>query len=257
MKHTQAPVTKEIKMNQNEYIAGITTISHPDVYGKPAEDECNAQLIQMYQSVLGAIAFTNLTRTDIMVFVSALQRVAHKPTHLHCKRLNAVVRWAQRNPKQLVYRRLSSEPNGNTHLRMYSDAAFARDEDDGRSMRGAVYLRCSGRESKHFDTDTIGHLIDFQGRSQRKVVRATFTAELLGGCDTIDHGIVLCQALHHISTGKSSAKEGKELLDRGGYQIPMVLYLDALSVYASITQTFQKTPADQSVRIHSYTSGSS
>ena len=31
----------------------------------------------------------------------------------------------------------------------------------------------------------------------------------------------------------------------------MVLYLDALSVYASITQTFQKTPADQSVLIHS------
>ena len=87
-------------------------------------------------------------------------------------------------------------------------------------MRGAVYLRCSGRVSKHFDMATTGHLIDFQGRSQRKVVRATFTAELLGGCDTIDHGIVLCQALHHISTGKSSAKEGKELLDRWGLSNP-------------------------------------
>jgi hypothetical protein len=103
-------------MDQDEYIAGITTSTHPDVYGKPAEEECNAILIQMYQSVLGAIAVANLTRTDIMVFASALQRVAHKPTHLHCKRLNAVVRWAQRNPKQLVYRRLSNEPNGNTSV---------------------------------------------------------------------------------------------------------------------------------------------
>ena len=237
-------------MDQDEYIAGITTISHPDVYGKPADEECNPILIQMYQSVLGAIAFANLTRTDIMVFVSALQRVAHKPTNLHCKRLNAVVRWAQRNPKQLVYRRLSSEPNGDTHLRMYIDAAFTKDEDDGRSMRGAVFIRCSGRESKHFNMATTGHLIDFQGRSQRKVVRATFTAELLGGCDTVDHGIVLCQALHHISTGKSSAKEGKELLDRWGLSNPHGSLSRRIKRIRIHHANIPENPVDQSVLIH-------
>ena len=194
-----------------------------------------------------------------MVFVSALQRVAHKPTHLHCKRLNGVVRWAQRNPKQLVYRRLvtkSAEGKGSqstgsdSHLRMYSDAAFTKDEEDGRSMRGAIFIRCAGRDPEHFDGSTIGHLIDFQGRAQRKVVRATFTAELLGGCDTVDHGVLLCQCLHHICTGNATAREGKQLLQNGGYQVPMILYLDALGVYASVTQSFQKTPADQSVLIH-------
>lgn len=111
-------------------------------------------------------------------------------------------------------------------------------------------MRCAGRDPEHFQGTTTGHLIDFQGRSQRKVVRATFTAELLGGCDTVDHGMLLCQAFHHIATGTASAREGKVLLEAGGYQVPMVLLLDALGVFASITQSFQKTPADQSVLIH-------
>ena len=259
IRHKQDPITKEVTMDQDEYIIGITPILHPDISGKPADAECSPELLQLYQSVLGAIAFANLTRVDIMVFVSALQRVAHKPTHLHCKRLNGVVRWAQRNPKQLVYRRLvitneagkeSRLVSCDSHLRMYSDAAFTKDEEDGRSMRGAVFIRCAGREPEHFNGSTTGHLIDFQGRSQRKVVRATFTAELLGGCDTVDHGLLLAQCLHHICTGIATAREGKVLLENGGYQVPMVLYLDAMGVYASITQSFQKTPADQSVLIH-------
>ena len=71
IQHKQDPTTKEIIMDQDEYISGITPILHPDISGKPADAECTPELLQLYQSVLGAIAFANLTRVDIMVFVSS------------------------------------------------------------------------------------------------------------------------------------------------------------------------------------------
>ena len=205
-----------------------------------------------FWSVLGAIAFALLTRVDIAVFVSALQRHSHKPLIIHCKRLNSVVRWAQRNPKRIRYRRFTKQDvNGvDTHLRMYSDAAFKKEEEDGHSMRGALYIRCEGNHSEAFQGGTIGHLVDYQCRSQKKVVRATFTAELLSGCDTVDHGFLLAQTFHEIATGEMSAQSGRTLRDSGGYKVPMILYLDAMSVYAAITAAFQKIPADQSVLCH-------
>ena len=81
-------------------------------------------------------------------------------------------------------------------------------------------------------------------------MRATFTAELLGGCDTIDTGILLAQTLHELQTGAVTASNCVNLRDNGGYAVPMVLYIDALSVYAAIIATFIKTPADQSVLCH-------
>eukprot|EP00974_Lingulodinium_polyedra_P002380 222227-Lingulodinium_polyedra.AAC.1 len=53
----------------------------------------------LFISFLGALAYTLLTRVGLAVFIAALQRVAQAPLNLHVKRLNAVTRWAQRNPQ--------------------------------------------------------------------------------------------------------------------------------------------------------------
>jgi hypothetical protein len=87
-------------------------------------------------------------------------------------------------------------------------------------------------------------------RQQRRVTRSTFTSELQGGCDTIDKGFLLVQILHELQTGQSSAAEARRLREEGGYVIPWALYLDALSVYAAVTATFVKTPADNGVLVH-------
>eukprot|EP00974_Lingulodinium_polyedra_P106833 10342533-Lingulodinium_polyedra.AAC.1 len=42
-------------------------------------------------SLLGALAYTLLTRIDIAVFVVAMQRVAQAPLNMHVKRLNVVL----------------------------------------------------------------------------------------------------------------------------------------------------------------------
>ena len=247
VRHRQDQQTHEITLDQEEYIAGIKTISHNNLTGKSADDSCDPALQLLYMSVLGAIAFATTTRPDIIIFVSALQRHSHAPTVIHCKRLNTVVRWAQNTPKRISYKRLGTL---NTHLRMYSDAAFTKEAEDGRSMRGAMFIRCPGNTEPSFSGKTTGHLIDYVGKSQKKVVRSTVTGELLGGVDTTNQGITLAQTIHEISTGKISAVSGMQLRESGGFAMPMVLYLDALSVYAALTATFQKIPADQSVLIH-------
>ena len=89
----------EIKeQNQQEYIQGIKLCVHDSISKGKQEEKACPDLHHQYWSVLGAIAYSVLTRPDVAVFVSALQRWSHEPNIIHVKRLNAVVRWAQRNP---------------------------------------------------------------------------------------------------------------------------------------------------------------
>ena len=53
-----------------------------------------------------------------------------------------------------------------------------------------------------------------------------------------------------MQTGRVSAAQALERREHGGWAIPAALYLDALSVYASVTATFVKTPADNGVLVH-------
>ena len=196
------------------------------------------------------------------MFVSALQRVASKPQIIHCKRLNAVVRYAQRTPKKLLYRTLEGSntvDQGNlvagqappTHLRLYSDAAFKKEEDDGHSVRGALFVRCAGTDVACMQTkEAYGHLIDTVAKKQRNVVRATFSAELRGAGDTLDKAFILAQTMHEIATGENSSTRARHLHQHGGYAVPMCLYIDAYSVFAAITATFIKMPADNGQLVH-------
>ena len=255
VKHEQNTTTKEITLDQSHYISGIKVVVHDDLRTKPAESLCGPDVHAQYWSVLGAIAFASLTRPDIGVFISALQRYSQAPKIIHAKRLNAVVRWAQRNPRKIAYRALDTQqrPVGSvvpTHLREHSDAAFKKEDDTGHSMRGAVYVRTLGNKEADMIASRPGHLIDFVARQQRRVTRATFTAELLSACDAQDKGFLLAQMLHEIATGNTKCSESRQLRDNGGYAIPMVLYIDALSVFAATTATFVKTPADNGVLCH-------
>ena len=117
-------------------------------------------------------------------------------------------------------------------------------------MRGSVYLLCGGRGAEAYQKTAQGHMLDFVARQQRRVVRATFSAELLGSCDTIDRGILLAQLLHEISTGDNSITGARQRRENGGYNIPAVLYLDAMSVYAAVTASYIKIPADNAMLSH-------
>ena len=126
-----------------------------------------------------------------------------------------------------------------THLRLYSDAAFKKEEEDGHSVRGALYVRCAGTDTASMQRkQAYGHLIETVSKKQRNVVRATFSAELRGAGDTMDKAFILAQTLHEIATGDNSSSRARQLHQHGGYAVPMCLYIDAYSVFAAVTATF-------------------
>ena len=97
---------------------------------------------------------------------------------------------------------------------------------------------------------TVTTLIEYKNGAQRRVNRSTFIAELQSACDTQDKGFLIAQLLHEATTGQISASIGKTLRDEGGYAVPMSLYIDALSVYAAVTATFVKIPAENGALCH-------
>ena len=79
------------------------------------------------------------------MFISAIQRHGAKPTVEHVRRLNKLLRWIQKHPVKLEYKRFASTApgsgnaeGGGTHLRVVPDAAYKREAEDGYSLRGAV-----------------------------------------------------------------------------------------------------------------------
>ena len=118
-------------------------------------------------------------------------------------------------------------------------------------MRGAAYLLCPGSTDEAFGCSATFHLLDFVSRQQRKkVVRATFSAELMGACDSVDKGILLSQMLHEISTGDCSIDGARQGREHGGYCVPLVVYIDAMSVFAVVTASFIKIRADNGMLSH-------
>ena len=286
LRHIQDRSTFTITLDQEEYINNLKAIAHPDLKGQPKEQACSPELTQLFMSLLGAVAYALMTRIDVAVFVCALQRVTSKPQIIHIKRLNAVLRWMQSNPRRLCFPAVA----GASHLRCVGDAAFKKEEDDGRSLRGALFLRtfeapsrhASGGGSSHAETaaqapassgrfraeatsdtrDTRAkahaaygspgkiHILDAICKSQRHVTRSTFSSELLSACDTADHGMLIALMLHELNCGIRSIAECRTLRETGGWSVKICLYVDALSVFAAVTATFLKIPAEKSLLSH-------
>ena len=240
-------VDKSIELDQIEYAKTLRAIAHSELTANASEADCGPDLLKLYQSLLGAVAYLYLTRVDILVFISACQRHAHAPKIIHVKRLNSITRWVQRNPKKLRYRPLGGT---GTHLRVVSDAAFKKEEDKGHSLRGSVYLRAAGTTSKEFHCNGIVHLLEYLCKALRHVTRSTFSAELHAGCDSADLGILICLMMHEIAFGTVSKAQARAMRDEGGYGIPMTLQIDAMSVYAAITATYVKHPAEKGLLSH-------
>ena len=88
VRHTQDKVTKSISLDQVEYASALRTIAHAELSSKKSDEAAGPELHSLYRSLLGVVAFLLLTRIDVAVFVSALQRWGHAPMIIHVKRLN-------------------------------------------------------------------------------------------------------------------------------------------------------------------------
>ena len=62
--------------------------------------------------------------------------------------------------------------------------------------------------------------------------------------------MLLALTLHEFSKGVQSSASCRSLREIGGWDVKLGLYVDAMSVYAAVTATFLKIPAEKSLLSH-------
>ena len=183
----------------------------------------------------------------MVIYVCALQRAAHQATTIHLKRLNALVRWLQRNPVAMVY----GPMHGVSKCVGISDSGFKKVSDEScHAMRGCVIVLMDGEE----DTLTTGtcHIIEVECKKHRVVTRASFSSELHGGTATADLLQMIGLAVHEVECGPVGARRAKEIRDGLDSRLTVALHLvlDALSVIAATVAEQPKAPSEKSLLGH-------
>ena len=62
--------------------------------------------------------------------------------------------------------------------------------------------------------------------------------------------MLLSQLLHELRVGVSTQAQARNLRELGGWSVPLTLSVDAMSVFAAVTASFVKEPAEKSLWAH-------
>ena len=236
-----------ISLDQVKFLAACKPIAQPKALAGGAEALLPEDARRHFLSLLMTIAYALLTRPDVAVFISALQRESHRAQVIHVRRLNKVLEWLQANPRKITYPVMKYP----TALLQISDSSYKARAEDGLSVRGLVSVRVSLEDVQAGKQQTPCHLLDFASKQQRHVTRSTFSSELFAATDATDIGLLQVLALHELQHGVLSADDAKKIMD-GDLQCGTALGLvvDARSVTAAIIAVHTKVPAEPSLLLH-------
>ena len=233
-------------MDQVEYVACMRPIQADELIGMDGEVQVSSELTTLFMSLLGALAFCLLTRPDLAVFVSALQRQTHHVLVVHVRKLNIRLRWAQRHPLKLIYAPMQCQ----RHLLVHSDSGYRREYKDGdpegRSTRGWNTMRLG--EGDHFNR--VIHLLDWTVGTHKVVVRSTFTAETQAAVSAADAMLCTGLALHEITLGPVSLPIAMQLRENGGYCFTMGLAVDSMGLVSALSIDPVRAPVERSMYAH-------
>ena len=232
-----------VELDQDEYIAALIPIAHPQLVGAKAEEPASEVLIQLFWSLLGAVAYTLMTQHWIAVYVIALQRETSSPKIIHIRRLNAVVRALQKCPAHIVYPRMECVK----HLLAHSDSGFSKEQDKGYGIRGANIMRQGKSKSTG---NKVYHLLDSVSRSHKNVTRSTFSSETLACVACADDLIPMLVTFHEMEKGTVTAAQARELRENGNFAFKSTLSVDAMSLFTAIAAHTVKIPSEKNLAIH-------
>ena len=96
---------------------------------------------------------------------------------------------------------------------------------------------------------SLFHLIEWSSRKQRHVCRSTFAAELVSCNDCLDMMYVIAAALHELTHGCQGADVLRQIHLTGQYACPLIVAIDAYSIFSAIVMDHPKIPAEKSLLV--------
>ena len=218
-----------ITLSQDHYAARLRPVDTAQLNKLNLDALLSEAYIALYLSLLGGLSWLTQTRSDLAIYIQALQRASKAPRTEHLLRLSKVCSWARRESCTLFYSS-ALDATKPTKVLGVGDSAFRRETSAGLAMRGA--LVCVAQ--KH-DTHPGGvcHVIEFYSRRQRRVTRSTYAAELLSLSDCFDVAKLIAYAVAEISQ-PMSPKQLTTLEESGSLPIPIELCVDARGVFDSL-----------------------
>jgi hypothetical protein len=180
VRHVQCTQTYTITLDQIEYCNALKPMAHPTVKAAHRDNIVPQDLFEQFRSLRGAVAYTQLTRTDISVYVVFLQRQTETTTNYgHIRMLNTLVHRLQKSPQVLRYEYLGA----NTKFLVLTDSAFKKEEQTGHSLKGTLLLRIPDNRTDISKGRLLCHILDHNTKQIKNVTRSTCSAELFGLCD--------------------------------------------------------------------------
>ena len=127
----------------------VSEIEGPLFTEKPDQEVCEPKAAKAFLSVIMSLAYALLTRSDISIYLTAMQKFLQEPSYIHVRKLKGVLRWAQKNPKALTYKHMVCAKQ----LEAHSDTGFRREENeegevDGKAIRGVNIIRLGQQVSE-------------------------------------------------------------------------------------------------------------
>ena len=244
IRHTISDQRDLVTLDQEDYAASIKPLVSAQLAVMPDNELLNDTLRACYLTLLGAAAWMLLTRMDVGVYISALQRVSHKPAAIHLRRLNRVIRYMHRNPRRLEYRALRPP----VVLIGIGDSAFKMpDEQDANPlvMRGYVWALAS-----HQDANFELQVLEYTSSRQNHVCRGVWSAELHNQCDMADMGLLLSAYFEELRFGELGSEELRNRKVSGKYAMQLHLFTDSYSIYSYLKAAHLKFPAEKATFIH-------
>ena len=222
-------------------------IVSPELTGAPPSAKATKHVSDQFVSLRGALAYTALTQAWIIVYIVSFQRV-QEPTNLDVRRLNAVVRKLQKEPKHLIFPAMT--PTNEVDL--HSDSGYRRetgdkeDEVKGYGMRGLNLLRRGIDRNKKPRV----HLLESICKSHRLKVRSSYGAETLAAAHGLDDAFSSLVTLHELTFGVLRPHQLMKVREEGGLKIRTTLTTDAESLYKSLSSRDLKTPTEKTLLGH-------
>ena len=134
--HKQCVETGTVILSMDHYIQELKAVplsqEQKGMLHVGVDDATHSSFI----SLLGGMGWLVQIRLDVMVYIGALQRVAHHPTYEHVVRLNRVLKWVRRKAVTVKYERLA----GNLRIIGVSDSVFEEVNESGLACREHVIM---------------------------------------------------------------------------------------------------------------------